>query len=28
VDLEAYQNLKRVGSVKQGLENSNAPDYF
>jgi carbamoyl-phosphate synthase large subunit len=28
VDLEAYQNLKRVGSVKQGLENSNVPGYF
>jgi carbamoyl-phosphate synthase large subunit len=28
VDLEAYQNLKCVGSVKQGLENSNVPCYF
>lgn len=28
VDLEAYQNLKCVGSVKQGLENSNVPSYF
>jgi carbamoyl-phosphate synthase large subunit len=28
VDLEAYQNLKRIGSVKQGLENSNVPGYF
>jgi carbamoyl-phosphate synthase large subunit len=28
VDLEAYQNLKCVGSVKQGLENSNVPGYF
>ena len=28
VDLEAYQNLKCVGSVKQGLENSNVPRYF
>lgn len=28
VDLEAYQNLKRIGSVKHGLENSNVPGYF
>lgn len=28
VDLEAYQNMKCVGSVKQGLENSNVPGYF
>jgi carbamoyl-phosphate synthase large subunit len=28
VDLKAYQNLKRVGSVTQGLENSNVPGYF
>ena len=28
VDLEAYQNLKCVGSVKQGLESSNVPGYF
>jgi carbamoyl-phosphate synthase large subunit len=28
VDLAAYEKLKSVGSVKHGLENSNAPDYF
>jgi carbamoyl-phosphate synthase large subunit len=28
VDLAAYEKLKNVGSVKQGLENSNAPGYF
>ena len=28
VDLAAYDKMKNVGSVKHGLENSNAPDYF
>jgi carbamoyl-phosphate synthase large subunit len=28
VDHAAYEKLKNVGSVKHGLENSNAPDYF
>jgi carbamoyl-phosphate synthase large subunit len=28
VDLGAYQNLKRIGSLRQGLENSNIPRYF
>ena len=28
VNLAAYDKMKNVGSVKHGLENSNAPDYF
>ena len=28
VDLAAYEKLKNVGSVKEGLENSSIPDYF
>jgi carbamoyl-phosphate synthase large subunit len=28
VDLAAYEKLKNVGSVKEGLKNSNVPDYF
>jgi carbamoyl-phosphate synthase large subunit len=28
VDLAAYEKLKNVGSIKEGLENSNVPDYF
>lgn len=28
VDFAAYEKLKNVGSLKQGLENSNAPSYF
>jgi carbamoyl-phosphate synthase large subunit len=28
VDLAAYEKLKNVGSVKEGLENSKVPDYF
>jgi carbamoyl-phosphate synthase large subunit len=28
VDLAAYEKLKNVGSVKEGIKNSNVPDYF
>ena len=27
-NIAAYNKMKNVGSVKHGLENSNAPDYF